>query len=176
MHNPADHQEQFASLINHLDAEGWQVSALEITDARPFPGINVAIPDDSGELLWNIELSFLPIATADLPDAKVLQYFVPLANQFERLEFAALSELLGKINAKLPLGAFGFMDDFSLLYYKYNLMLPVGESGGQYVPVSRALGMITYLVSSFTGPLFLVASGQRDVATAIQEMPFTGIF
>lgn len=174
----ANHKKQLALLINHLDADGWNVRMLDVSEHRPYECINVAVISDTDQdqVLWNMELSFLPIAETDLADVSILQCFIPLANNFEAIQSSALAEAIVKINTKLPLVGFGFMEDFSLLYYKCNLMLSNDGDSQNGVIVSNALAMISYLVSSFTGTLAEVASGEKSPDNAINEMPFKDLF
>lgn len=172
------HKEQLTLLAHYLDNEGWSVDLQAPIEDRPYDAIivNILSDDDRTQVLWAMELSFLPIAANDMPDMSILQCFIPLANTFPQLLKPELMEMIILINTKLPIVGFGFLDGFSLLYYKHNLMLPNAGGTTNGMLLSQTLGMITHLVSTFTGPIIEVAIGEKSIADAVNNMQFKELF
>lgn len=172
------HQKQLELIYNYLDEDGWDMTAQAPDKENPYHRItaDIVAEDDHSQVLWKIELSLMPIPDVNLTDVSILQCFIPLANKFTTLLKPELFEMLAKINAKLPLVGFGFMDEFNLLYYKYNLMLPNDFTDTDGLILSESLSMITYLVSTFIEPILEVATGQKTMANAIAQMPHNNFF
>ena len=174
----AAHKEHMAAITRMLNEERWKADLMPPDEVRHYDWILVSIfaDEEEKEVAWQMELSFLPVAEGDLTGASILQCFMPLANDFATLRRPELYELITKVNTKLPLVGFGFIDEFSLLYYKYNMMLPDTYTEASCRTVSEALAMITYLIPAFTDPLVLVATGQQTVKEAIDGMQFKELF
>ena len=88
----------------------------------------------------------------------------------------ALYEVITRINTKLPLGAFGFYDDLNLLYFKHNLMVANENTRGGNIVVSESLGMLVYLVSTYTASITDVAIGAKTAVSAIGDLQAAGLF
>ncbi|GGH06800.1 hypothetical protein [Mucilaginibacter phyllosphaerae] len=174
----AEHIKQLELLHDYLDEDGWEVTLKAPDKENPLHMLVVSIlsEDDHNQVLWNMELSFVPIPAANLSDVSILQCFIPLANDFAGLLKPDLFEMITKLNTKLPIVGFGFLDDYKLLYYKHNMMLPNAETPIKGLVLSESLSMITYLVSTYTGPLITVATGEKSMTDVINDLQAQKLF
>ena len=118
---------------------------------------------------WWLELSYLPGLEDVLGDVSILQCYVALS---ERTSAAGLERLLGRVNAKLPIGGFGLLDNPRVLFFKHNAMLP-NDNGFQIV--RELIAMTDYLIATFSGPLIKIATGKATVDEAMSDMPFRDV-
>ncbi len=172
------HQKQLELIYNYLEEDGWGMAVQPPDADNPYHRITADIDaeDDHSEVLWKIELSLMPINAANLTDVSIMQCFIPLANKFATLLKPELFEMLVKINTNLPIVGFGFMDEFNLLYYKHNLMLPNDFTDTDGLILSESLAMIAYLVSTFTEPIVQVATGLKTMRDSIAQMQHNNSF
>lgn len=174
----ANHKELLKLLADYMIKDGWTVEE-HIPDAiRPYDLFTVAIvaDQDHSVILWQIEISYLPISAEGLIDVSILQCYISLANDFPILRLPELYEMITRINTKLPLVGFGFISEFSMLYFKYNMMLSDNKPEVNGLILSNTLSIITYLLSSFVEPLLLVATGERSIEDAINGMEFKDVY
>ncbi len=165
--------ERFAEL---LAGEAYQTSLLPASDAVPYDVLLVRIETFEQEnRVWRLELSFLPGLENDLDDVSILQGFVELSDQISEEQRPSLNRLILKINAKLPIGGFGLLDEPRMLFFKHNALLPDDNDEVGFRVVRELVAMITYLIATFSAPLIQVAAGQKTYEEAMAAHPFSKI-
>ncbi|MFL6278335.1 MAG: hypothetical protein ACJ74G_24385 [Blastocatellia bacterium] len=159
-----------------LSKQAYQTELQPAGNGVPYDTLLVRIESFEEEnRVWRLELSFLPGLEGDLERVSILQSFVSLSNQIAEAHGAALNRLLVKLNAKLPVGAFGLLDNHGQLFYKHNAMLPDDSPDAGDQIVQELVPMTTYLIALFSEPLIRVASGQKTVEEALADMPFADV-
>ncbi|MDB4918405.1 hypothetical protein [Mucilaginibacter sp.] len=173
-----DHKKQLELLHRYLDEDGWDAALQPPDQNNPYHLVVVKIysDEDDNQALWNAEISFLPVPGTNLTDVSILQCFIPLSNNFPTLLKPPMYEMIARLNTKMPLVGFGFLDELNLLYYKHNIMLPNKTAVANGLILSESLSMITYLVSTFTVPVVEVAAGEVSVADAIDHLKTERLF
>jgi hypothetical protein len=67
----------------------------------------------------------LPAGTrSEFDNVSILQCFVTLSDQIHEENRTRLEQLIVKLNAKLPIGSFGLLDNPRLVFFKHNAILP----------------------------------------------------
>lgn len=173
--NP-QHRAALEHLSESLTRQSYRTELRPAGDALSYDTLLVRLESfEEANRVWLLELSFLPGLEGDLERVSILQSFVSLADQIAEAHGAALNRLLVKLNAKLPLGGFGLLDNPGRLFYKHNALLPddYPDAGDQIV--QELVPMTTYLITLFSEPLIRVASGQKSAEDALSDMPFAEV-
>jgi hypothetical protein len=137
-----------------LTKEAYRTELLPASAVVPYDVLLVRIESFEGEgRVWSLELSFLPGLEDELDDVSILQCFVALSDHISEEHRAALNMLIVKLNAKLPIGSFGLLDNPGMLFFKYNAMLPNDNAAASDRVVHELVHMTTYLISTFSEPL-----------------------
>ncbi|HKQ06535.1 MAG TPA: hypothetical protein VJ464_15485 [Blastocatellia bacterium] len=165
--------ERFGELLSQ---QAYQTRLRAAGDGVPYDTLLVRLESfEEANRVWLLELSFLPGLESDLERVSILQSFVSLADQIAEAHGMALNRLLVRLNAKLPLGGFGLLDNPGQLFYKHNALLPddYPDAGDQIV--RELVPMTAYLITLFSEPLIRVASGQKSAEEALSDMPFAEV-
>lgn len=155
--------ERFAELLSQ---EAYQVQLVPAAGAVPYDTLVVKIDQ------WWLELSYLPGLEDELDDVSILQCYVALS---EHTVEAGLERLIVKVNAKLPIGGFGLLDDPKVLFFKHNAMLSNDDHVAGVQIVHELVAMTDYLIGTFSGPLIKIATGEKTVDEAMSDMPFRNV-
>ena len=143
-----------------LEAESFPGRLVEATAEIPYDTLLVAVAgeeDEDREPGWRLELSFLPGMEEQLAGASLLQCFVHLP-----AEIAAPGELLrllARLNARLPLVGFAYVEEERMLCFRHLLLLPPDDDTAAALVV-QATWMISYLLSLFGRAVARVAQGE----------------
>lgn len=165
--------ERFSEL---LAGEAYQTRLLTSADGVPYDTLLVRIETFEQEnRVWSLELSFLPGLENDLEDVSILQCFVALSDRISEAHRPSLNILILKINAKLPIGGFGLLDDPRMLFFKHNALLANDNDEANFRVVRELVAMTTYLIATFSEPLRLVAAGQKTYEEATADLPFSRV-
>ena len=156
--------EQFGEL---LVQEAYEVQLVPAAGVVPYDTLMVKL-----DLLW-LELSFLPGLEDELDDVSILQCFVAVCER--TVDAAGFERLIGKLNAKLPIGGFGLLDDPQVLFFKHNSMLPNDDRVASFQIVHELVAMSGYLIGVFSSSLIEVATGEKTVDAAMSDMPFRDV-
>ena len=165
--------EHFGELLSQ---QAYQTRLQAAGEEVPYDTLLVRLESfEEANRVWRLELSFLPGLEGDLERVSILQSFVSLSNQIAEAHGAEFDRLLVKLNAKLPLGGFGLLDNPCMLFFKHNALLPddYPDAGDQIV--QELVPMTTYLIALFSEPLIRVASGQKSAEEALADMPFAEV-
>ena len=149
--------ERFAELLSR---EAYQVQLVPATGDVPYDMLLVKLN------LWRLELSFLPGLEAELDDVSILQSFVALCEHTAEENTAALERLIVKLNANLPIGAFGLLDNPRVVFFKHNAMLPNDSPVASLQIVHELVAMTTFLIDVFSEPLVKMATGEGTATDA----------
>ena len=155
--------ERFAELLSQ---EAYQVQLVPAAGAVPYDTLLVKLD------LWWLELSYLPGLEDELDDVSILQCYVALS---EHTAGAGLERLIVKLNAKLPIGSFGLLENPRMLFFKHNAMLPNDNHVASFQIVHELVAMTGYLVGTFSGSLIKIATGEKSVDEAMSDMPFRDV-
>ena len=167
------HRAELERFNGLLTKEAYQTQFVPAAGDVPYDTLLVRIESIEKEnRLWTTELSYLPGLEDDLEDVSILQCYVSLSDQTSADNRAGLECLILKINAKLPIGSFGLLDNPSVLFFKHNAMLPNDNPAASYQIVHELVLMTSYLISTFSDPLIKIATGEKTVEAAMGDMPF----
>ena len=168
------HRAALEHFSESLTAAAYRTELRPAGGGMPYDTLLVRIESfEEANRVWLLELSFLPGLEDDLERVSLLQAFVSLSEQIAEGHSAELNRLLVKLNARLPLGGFGLLDDRGQLFYKHNALLPDDPPEAGYQIVRELVPMTTYLITLFSEPLIGVASGQQTAEGALADMPFS---
>ena len=158
--------EQFGELLSR---EAYQVQLVPAAGAVPYDMLLVKL-----DLGW-LELSYLPGLEDELDDVSILQCYIALSEHTAEENRASLDRLIVKLNAKLPIGSFGLLDDPRVLFFKHNAMLPNDNHVAGFQIVHELVAMTAYLIGIFSGPLVQIATGEKTPDEAMSDMPFRDV-
>jgi hypothetical protein len=137
--------EQFAELLSQ---EAYEVQLVPAAGNVPYDTLMVKLELFEKEpRVWWLELSFLPGLEDELDDVSILQCFVALSEQ------TADEKLIVKVNANLPIGSFGLLDDPGILFFKHNALLPNDNQAASFQIVHELVAMTGYLIEVFSEQL-----------------------
>jgi len=140
-----------------LDEESFPSRLGEATAEIPYDTLLVALAGEEGEPGWRLELSFLPGMEEQLAGAALLQCFVHLPA--EVTAEGELLRLLSRLNARLPLVGFAYVEEQRLLCLRHLLLLPADDAPAAALVV-QATWMTSYLLSLLGAAVERVARGE----------------
>jgi len=147
--------ERFGEL---LAQEAYEVQLLPAAGKVPYDTLLVRIQRREIEnRVFMLELSYLPGLEDDLDDVSILQCYVSLSEHTSEDNRAGLERLIVKLNAKLPIGGFGLLDNPRVLFFKHNAMLPNDNHVASLQIVHELVAMTSYLIGVFSEPLIKIA-------------------
>lgn len=154
---PTPPAQRLLRFARDLEAESFPGHLVEATAEIPYDTLLVAVAGEEGDPGWRLELSFLPGMEEQLAGASLLQCFVHLP-----AEIAARGELLrllARLNARLPLVGFAYVEEERMLCFRHLLLLPAVDDTAAALVV-QATWMISYLLSLFGRAVARVARGE----------------
>ena len=77
-----------------------------------------------------------------------------------------------KLNAQLPIGGFGLLDNPRVVFFKHNALLPNNNDDASDRIVHELVQMTSYILSIFSDSLIRVATGEQTADTALADTPF----
>jgi|ERR1043165_2850359 hypothetical protein len=165
--------ERFGELLSQ---EAYQVQLVPAAGGIQYDTLLVKLESFEKEnRVWQLNLSFLPGFEDDLDDVSILQCYVALSEYIGEENRAGLERLIVKVNAKLPIVGFGLLEHPSVLFFKHNAMLPNDDRVASFRIVKELVAMTTYLISTFSGPLIKMATGEKTAEEAMADMPFRDV-
>jgi len=165
--------ERFGELLSQ---EAYQVELAPAAGAVPYDTLLVKLHlFEIQNRVWWLELSYLPGLEDDLDDVSILQCYVALSEHTSEDNRAGLERLIVKLNAKLPIGGFGLLDNPKVLFFKHNAMLANDNQVASFRIVRELVAMTSYLISVFSEPLIKTATGEKTAEEAMANMPFRDV-
>jgi hypothetical protein len=162
--------EQFGELLLQ---EAYEVHLVPAAGEVPYDTLLVKLESfEKANRVWWLELSFLAGLEDELDDVSILQCYVALSERTAGENTSSLERLIVKLNAKLPIGGFGLLDNPRVLFFKHNAMLPNDNQVAGFQIVHELVAMIGYLIGVFSEPLIKIASGEMAAEDA---MPFRDV-
>ena len=154
--------ERFGELLTQ---EAYQVQLAPAAAAVPYDTllVKIELPENR---VWQLELSFLPGLEDELDDVSILQCYVTLSEHTAEENTAGLERLIVKLNAKLPIGGFGLLDNPKVLFFKHNSMLPNDNQVASFPIVHELIPMTGFLIETFSEPLIKMATGDATAEEA----------
>lgn len=173
----AEHRAELQRLGALLSKEAYEIEVLPASDLVPYDRLLVRLESfEEKNRIWQLELSYLPRLEKELENVSILQSFVALSDGSPDEHRHSLSQLIVKLNVKLPIGCFGLLDNPRLLFFKHNAMLPNDNHAVSWQIVRELVPMTAYLITTFSESLIQVATGERTIDEAIADMPFSNVF
>ena len=144
--------EQFGEL---LVREAYEVQLVPAAGAVPYDTLLVKLESFEKEnRVWWLELSFLAGLENELDDVSILQCYVALSEHTSEENRSSLERLIVKLNANLPIGGFGLLDNPRVLFFKHNAMLPNDNQVASSQIVHELVAMTSYLLGVFSHRLY----------------------
>jgi len=173
----AEHRAELQRIGDLRSKEAYEILSLPAEDLVPHDRLLVRLESfEEKNRIWQLEMSYLPGLEKDLDNVSILQSFVALSDGSPDEHRASLSQLIVKLNVKLPIGCFGLLDNPRLLFFKHNAMLPNDNHAVSWQIVRELVPMTAYLITTFSESLIQVATGKRTIEEAIAGMPFSNVF
>lgn len=171
------HKRALGHFRNMLSAEGFRVNVVPGGTTAPYDALTIQMENEGEpEPTWQIEVSFLPFMEDQLEDVSLLQFFAPLSvGTAENVE-AELYWLITRLNTKLPLGGFGFLEEGKVVYFKHNAILANDDQANSYKQIREIVNMTGFLVGNFRTALHAVANGEKSGRDALKGHPFEQLY
>jgi hypothetical protein len=167
---------ELKNVYNLLYYKQWEIAYENASEQRPYDVLLIKLYNASRDIFWQAELSYLPGLEADLPEFYIMQCFVPMVLQVPVQYNQVLSNLITKINTKLPLVGFGLLESHAAVYFKHNMLLPHHQPEANGKIIQETLSMMGYLLDNFQATFADVALGNKTENEAIETMPFSHIY
>lgn len=158
-----------------LRAQGFPTNVVLESPEVPYDVLLVGLSDTEETRHWQLELSFVPGMEEDLEGAALLQCFAPLPAEVPPGAEDELRRLIVRVNAKLPLVGFGYLDAERMPCFRHIAMLPRDEAAAGEVVVQLAW-MAGYLLGVFARTIEAVASGAQTFEEALADNVFSEVF
>lgn len=171
------HKKVLGHLRNMLSAEGFRVSVAAGGPAVPYDALIIEMDalEEEGPS-WQIELSLLPFMEEQLENVSILQCFAPISVGLAENVENELNWLITRINTKLPLVGFGFLEEGRVVYFKHNAVIVNNAQTGNYQQVREIVTMIGFLVTNFRPALHAAANGEKSGREALVGNPFEQLY
>jgi hypothetical protein len=167
------HRTELERFNDLLSQEAYQTQLVPAAGDVPYDTLRVRIESFEKEnRVWILELSFLPALEDDLDNVSILQCYVALSEHTAEENRAGLEGLMIRLNAKLPIGSFGLLNEPRVVFFKHNALLPNDDPAASDQIVHELVPMTSYLLSTFSDPLIKIANGTTTAAAALAAMPF----
>ena len=141
----------------------------------PYDVLLVGLSDAPDGAEWQLELSFVPGMEEDLEGASLLQCFVAIPAEVPPEAEDALRRLVTRLNGRLPLVGFGWLDAERMACFRHTALLPADDTSATEV-VLQTVWMIGYLMSVFGAGVQAVAEGRIGFEDAIRGSAFRHVF
>ena len=158
-----------------LREQGFPTSLVLAGPEIPYDVLLAGLSDADETRQWRLELSFLPEMEEDLEGLSLLQCFVHLPGEVAPDAVDELRRLIARLNGKLPLIGFGWLDAERMACFRHVAMLPRDEASAGEVVVQLAW-MIGSLLGVFASAVEAVASRARTADQALADTPFGAVF
>ncbi len=171
------HKRALGQFRSRLSAEGFKVNVAPGGSTAPYDALVIEMdaPDEDGPS-WQIEISYLPFMEEQLEDVSIMQFFAPLSVGIAANVENELNWLITRINTKLPLVGFGFLEEGQVVYFKHNALLVNNDQAGNYKQVQEIINMIGFLVGNFREALQAAANGEKSGREALSGNPFEQLY
>ena len=173
------HRQNLEYLHTGLNGAGYSVSLVPGGTQAPYDALLALVEDTADpDRRWQVEISFMPQLEEQLEDVSILQCFAPISIGTAEGEqvIPQLLWTINRINTKLPLTGFGYLESENTLYFKHNAMLHNQAAGRNEEVVGEILDMITFQLNNFGYILYEVANGLKSGREALQASPFSQLY
>lgn len=158
-----------------LRANGFPTRLMPGGEEVPYDVLLAGLSDAAGRTEWQLELSFVPGMEAELEGASLLQCFVHLPAKVPPAAEDELRRLVVRLNGRLPLVGFGWLDAERMACFRHTALLPGDDAAADEVVLQTAW-MIGYLLSVFGAGVQAVAEGRLGFEEAIRDSAFRDVF
>lgn len=175
MHSSPADRARLQAFERLLRAQGFPTSLVLAGAEVPYDVLLAGLSDTDSARQWKLELSFLPGMEEELEGLSLLQCFVHLPVQAAPAALGELRRLIVRLNGKLPLVGFGWLDAEGMACFRHVAMLPAAEAAAGEVVVQLAW-MTGYLLGVFAPAVLAVAAGTRTADQALADNTFREVF
>lgn len=157
-----EHRAELLRFADLLSQEAYETQMRPAAEGVPYDTLLVRIESfEEQNRVWRLEMSFLPGLENELEDVSILQCFVSLSNEVSEEHRSSLNHLIVTLNAKLPIGGFGMLDNPRVIFFKHNALLPYDDTGVSYKIVRELIPMTNYLLTIFSEQLMQAATDHK---------------
>lgn len=153
-------------LKHYMDEIGLESKLVERSPEVPINVLLSKIAKDKKGRDRAINFSYIP--TSDLETINLLQLYMSVPCDFYPDYRHALEQLLMAINGVLALGHYNLKPN-NELFYRYVYITPKDESLNQ-TAITETVLLFVYTQDMFVDLIDAVASGQKDLQTALKEL------
>jgi hypothetical protein len=169
------HRERLRAFETLLAARGFPTGFAAQGEQVPYDVLLVGVSDADETRQWQLELSFIPGMEENLDGAALLQCFAPLAGEVPPAAEDGLLRLIARLNAKLPIIGFGWLNAERMACFRHVAVLPRDDEAASEL-VEQAVWLTAYLLSVFAAAVEDVASGARSFDEALRGNVFRDVF
>lgn len=145
---------ELADLKALLVDEGF----VAVVDPDTDPGRVIAVlPVDDGAAEHLLEIMALPVPETQIENARLVQFFAPLAHDLTLDAMAEIAHLLPRINQLAPLMGFNLDYERKLVYFRHVAMLPRSLDASFEALMLETVWLVHYVIDSFHGLIDTVA-------------------
>ena len=170
---------EHAAALAHWEAllagEGFPTRLVPAGPDAPQDTLLAGVTGDDGTLLYQVELSFIPGMEEQLEGASLLQCFARVPGDAAPAAEPELARLLLRLNGRIPLVGFGFLEAERMLCFRHVLVLPADPAAADALVVQTAW-LVSYLLTLFGASAAAVAAGALSADDAIRQSPFRSAF
>jgi hypothetical protein len=131
---------------------------------------------DGQNTYWPIEIGNLPFGDDSMKGYKIIQFYTPIVEAVNEKNYAAICDLLTKINPKLTFGCFGYLASHHLVFFKHNIIFSENDIAKNCEIVDKTMMIIFFMLESFQKAIVEVALGIKSVEDAMETMPLNYIY
>lgn len=165
----ARHLAELGFMKQYLDEAGYGSQIVEKSPLVPLHSMVVMLPGEEGRVL---HLSFIPFSEDDLEHLQLLQLYTTAVQVGDTSFRRELEQLLPAVNAKLPIGHFGFKERDEV-YYRYVYAVP-GAAPLEEEPFVEIVSLFGFVLRMFGGLIEEVAEGRLDLKSALNGLDEAG--
>lgn len=134
-----------------LEREAYQIHQVPADGDDP-EHVYLKLDDDH-----DMQALVLPGLESELPDVRLLQFYVPLTVKVEEPSYAAVREALMTINLDVPLVGFNLHEELGFLYFRTVQVVPASPDAGTGAAMLDMVNLAHFVVSRYEPQLGSVA-------------------
>ncbi len=169
-------------ILEHLQSL-FQESGQETLLGHPsdHPAIDIlAVRFDSiggKDICLDLNINFIPLD--ELSPFYLLQFFLIVSDHIVPEAAQELYILINAISEKIPIGAFGYLPDRQVCYFKHNYMIPTNfeENIGLYLSmIHHQCTLLSGILNNFADSILAVVEQKLTAQEALQSSQLAQFF
>ena len=131
---------------------------------------------DGQNTFWPIEIGDLPFGDDSMKGFKMLQFYNPMIENVAENNYAAICDLITRINPKITFGCFGYLESHKLVFFKHNIIFTEKDFEENCQVVDKTMMIMFFMLENFQKAIVEVALGKSTVSEAMESMPLNYVY